>query len=291
MKALQNDRFMARFLKAAVSPAGVCRYRKTFSWFEIFFLFVFLTSCLMVPFTISFLKMDRFHIGSLMPSAIQAGNERFAGQLKDYQLTNGKLTGGKSFYRIEKGRTLLAVDMKREYNISGENGRLKVNGYENAVIFQPDHLIISDQNGTGFSVRYGKKDGRLDISDMEAFIGRLWFAQYKPMIMMLACSAIFIIQLVLTAVIAGGIWITKASNMSGIASFKEAAAAAVSGSAVPVFAAATAGLIHFDFTAVLLIHSCGVILMISFTFRHLYKTRHHNGKLQSGGNHGKSAAI
>lgn len=229
-----------------------------------------------------------------MPSAIQEVDETFADQIDGYQFTNGKLTGGKGFYQVEKGRTLLAVDMKQQFKTSGDNGNLKVKGYHNAIIFQPDHLIISDQNGTGFSVRYANTDAGLkglDAHDLEVFIGTLWFAQYKPMMMVLAYAGIFIIQLFLTAAFAGGIWITKISKMTRFASFKEAASMAICGSALPVFAAAIAGMVHFDFITVLLIYSCGVALMISFTFRYVTQTRHYNGNLQFGGNHDKSAAF
>ncbi|MEC1259854.1 DUF1189 family protein [Bacillus swezeyi] len=294
MKNRQNENFIIRCLKASASPSGVCRYRDTFSWLQIFFLFIFLTSCLAAPLAISFMKMERFNIRSFMPAAIQELDQSFADQLKGYQLSNGKLTGSKGFVRVEEGSTLLAADMEYAFQADGENGRLKVNGYANAILFQPDHLIISDQNGTGFSVRYVKRDVKLKemtAHDLEAFIGEAWLAQYKPMIMMLAFSLIFISQLFMSVMLAGGLWITKKSKMTGIASFKEASAAAVCGSAVPAFAAAAAGLIYFDLITVLLIHSCGVVLMISFTFSHLSKTRHHNGKLQSGGNHDKSAAI
>ncbi|QHZ48420.1 DUF1189 domain-containing protein [Bacillus sp. NSP9.1] len=294
MGNLQHDRLIIRFLKAAASPTGVCRYRNTFSWLHITFLFLFLSGCLMVPFAVSFMKMERFNVGLFMPSVVQKSDQAFAEQLKGYQFRNGKLTGGADLYRIEKGGALLAVDLKHEVKTSGENGRLKVEGYQNAIVFQADHLIISDQNGTGFSIRYVKEDVRLsdlNVFDLKTLLGTLWFAQYKPMIMMLAYSVIFIVALFLTGVLAGGIWITKKSKMTGIASFKEAAAAAVCGSAFPAFAAAVFGMIHFDFIAVLLIYSCSTALMISFIFRHLSKTRHQNENLQSGGNHGKSAAI
>ncbi|MFL6976860.1 DUF1189 family protein [Bacillus inaquosorum] len=294
MKNLKNESFIIRCLKAAASPSGVCRYGNTFSWLQLSFLFMFLTACLMAPFTISFMKMDRFNVQSFMPSAIQKVNNRFADQLQGFQIRNGKLTGGKSSDRMEDGQNLLAVDMKHEYQTSGENGRLKVPGYDNAIVFQSDQLVITDQNGTGFSVGYGKLEAELkepNVHDVEVLIDKLWLAQYKPMIMMLAYAVIFMIQLFLTAVIAGGIWITKISNMIFIASFKEAASTAICASALPAFAAAAIGMVHFDLITVLMIHSCGVTLMISFAFRYLAKTRRYNGNLHSGGNYDKSAVI
>lgn len=248
----------------------------------------------MAPFTVSFIKMDRFSVTSFMPSAIQKVNDQFADQLQGFQIRNGKLTGGKSSGQIEDGQNLLAVDMKHEYETSGENGRLKVTGYDNAIVFQSDQLVITDQNGTGFSVGYAKMDAKLkepNVHDVEALIDTLWLAQYKPMIMMLAYAVIFMIQLFLMAVLAGGIWITKISNMISIASFKEAASMAICASALPAFVAAAVGMIHFDLITVLMIHSCGVTLMISFAFRYLAKTRRYNGNLHSGGNYDKSAVI
>ncbi len=96
-----------------------------------------------------------------MPAALSAVNDRFAEQLNGIQIRNGKLTGGQRFDQIEEGNHLMAVDMEHEWKPNGENGRLRVKGYDNAVIFQPDRLIITDQNGMGFSVRYGKADARL----------------------------------------------------------------------------------------------------------------------------------
>lgn len=188
----------------------------------------------------------------------------------------------------------MAVDMKHEYETSGENGRLKVTGFENAIIFQPDQLVITDQNETGFSVGYAKMDVKLEkpnVHDVEVLIDTLWLAQYKPMIMMLAYTVVSMIQLLLTFVLAGGLWITKISNMVSIASFKEAASIAICASALPAFAAAAIGMVHFDLITVLMIHSCGVTLMISFAFRYLTKTRRDNGNLHSGGNDDKSAVI
>ncbi|WP_316274061.1 DUF1189 domain-containing protein [Bacillus halotolerans] len=294
MKNLQNESFIIRCLKAAASPSGVCRYGKTFSWLQLTFLFMFLTACLMAPFTISFMKMDRFNVQSFMPSAIQKVNDRFAGQLQGFQIRNGKLAGGKSSDRIEDGQNLLAVDMEHEFKTSGENGRLKVTGYDNAIIFQSEHLIITDQNGTGFSVRYAKMDAKLknpNTHDVESLINEWWLSQYKPMIMMLAYAVIFMIQFFLIAVLAGGMWITKLSNLISIASFQEAASIAICASALPAFAAAVVGMVHFDLITVLMIHSCGVTLMISFTFRYLTKTRRYKGDLHSGGKYDKSAVI
>ncbi|WP_426983239.1 DUF1189 domain-containing protein [Bacillus cabrialesii] len=294
MKNLQNESFMIRCLKAAASPSRICRYAHTFSWLQLSFLFLFLTASLMAPLTVSFIKMDRFDVASFMPAAIQQVNDQFADQLQDFQIRNGKLTGGKSSNRIEEGQNLLAIDTKHEYETSGENGRLKVTGYDNAIIFQSDQLVITDQNGTGFSVGYAKLDAELkeqNVHDVKVLIDTLWLAQYKPMIMMLAYTVIFLIQLFLTVVLAGGIWITKISNMISIASFKEAATMAICASALPAFTAAAVGMVHFDLITVLMIHSCGVILMISFTFRSLTKSRRYNGNLHSGGNDDKSAVI
>lgn len=248
----------------------------------------------MAPLAVSFVKMDRFSVASFMPSAIQGVNDQFADQLQGFQIRNGKLTGGKSSERIEDGQNVMAVDVKHEYETSGENGRLKVTGFENAIIFQPDQLVITDQNETGFSVGYAKMDVKLEkpnAHDVEVLIDTLWLAQYKPMIMMLAYAVIFMIQLLLTFVLAGGLWITKISNMISIASFKEAVSTAICASALPAFAAAAIGMVHFDLITVLMIHSCGVTLMISFAFRYLTKTRRDNGNLHSGGNDDKSAVI
>ncbi len=294
MKNLENKSFIIRCLKAAASPSGVCRYGNTFSWLQLSFLFLFLTACLMAPLAVSFVKIDRFSVASFMPSAIQGVNDQFADQLQGFQIRNGKLTGGKSSERIEDGQNVMAVDMKHEYETSGENGRLKVTGFENAIIFQPDQLVITDQNETGFSVGYAKMDVKLEkpnVHDVEVLIDTLWLAQYKPMIMMLAYTVVSMIQLLLTFVLAGGLWITKRSNMVSIASFKEAASIAICASALPAFAAAAIGMVHFDLITVLMIHSCGVTLMISFAFRYLTKTRRDNGNLHSGGNDDKSAVI
>lgn len=294
MKNLENKSFIIRCLKAVASPSGVCRYGNTFSWLQLSFLFMFLTASLMAPLTVSFMKMDRFSVASFMPSAIQKVNDTFADQLQGVQIRNGKLTGGKSSERIEDGQNVMAVDMKHEYETSGENGRLKVTGFDNAIVFQPDRLVMTDQNGTGFSVGYAKMDVKLEnpnAHDVEVLIDTLWLAQYKPMIMILASAVIFMIQLFLTIVLAGGLWITKRSNMVSLASFKEAASIAICASALPAFAAAAIGLVHFDLITVLMIHSCGVTLMFTFAFKYLTKSRRDNGNLHSGGNDDKSAVI
>nr|WGD91191.1 DUF1189 family protein [Bacillus subtilis] len=238
--------------------------------------------------------MDRFSVASFMPSAIQGVNDQFADQLQGFQIRNGKLTGGKSSERIEDGQNVMAVDMKHEYETSGENGRLKVTGFENAIIFQPDQLMITDQNGTGFSVGYAKMDVKLEkpnVHDVEVLIDTLWLAQYKPMIMMLAYTVVSMIQLLLTFVLAGGTLDHKNIKHGLYCIIQGTYSIAICASALPAFAAAAIGMVHFDLITVLMIHSCGVTLMISFAFRYLTKTRRDNGNLHSGGNDDKSAVI
>lgn len=83
----------------------------------------------------------------------------------------------------------------------------------------------------------------------------------------------------------------KLSKMIDIASCKEAASAAICASALPAFAAAAIGLIRFDLITVLMVHTCGVTLMIAFLFRYMAKTRRHNENVHSGGRHDKSAVV
>ncbi|MDA7026827.1 DUF1189 family protein [Bacillus sp. CLL-7-23] len=286
---MTNESLIIRYVKAMVSPSRIYQYRHTFSWLHITFLFVFLTACLMVPFSISMMKIDHFQMKFLLPATIEKIDQEFAEQLRVYQLQKGKLTGGSGFYQTEKG-TMLAIDMSQKFKTTGENGRIKVNGYDQTIIFQKDHFIMSDQNGTGFSIGYGKKDIEMkdmNASKLKAFIAERWLAQYKPLIMMLTLSLILVSQLFLTGCLTGGIWITKKSKMSGIKSLREAAAIAVGVSTIPIFAAVVSGLIHFDLITMLLIQSFGIILMISFTFRYFFTTR----KSSQGGSHDNSTAI
>lgn len=273
--------FLMNYFYSIITPTNMFKGRKYLTWPKILLIFVFLVACLMVPTSLSLVRMTGFQFEYLMPNVAGIINDDFAEKLSAYDVEDGVLTGDMEGFSIENHNDLLAVDFHGEYAIDGSNQRIEIVGYDNAIIFMEDYVAVIDENGFGFQLSYPTSDSfpfQVETAeDVLDYISAIWFGQNKMFIFPLIAASIagifFIMNMMQLMFMALLLWLTRKSDLTNIATFKEAFNLSLNSLGLPTFVAMLYGFIEFNVATMLTIQSMGAVLMIAFSF---FRTRFHD---------------
>ncbi|WP_100487462.1 DUF1189 domain-containing protein [Sporolactobacillus pectinivorans] len=270
-----TNRFPINYFANMFKPKQIFVQRNAFNWWKLAFLFVFISACLMMPLTLQLYTIKTIPVSILAPSMSKMMNQDFTAQLQHCSIADGILHG--TSYQQENGRNLLAIDPGNKWRVSGSTYHRSIRHFDNALVFQKKQLIISDQNGFGFTVLYPKETnflfdgGKINMGNQ---IGQLWVRQYKAdffgAISLLSFAGLLISSMLLMGTMTFILWLTKRSKMSDIHSFRESASIIMMSAGLPSIAALIVSLIAFNFGTMMMIQSFGLVLMIAFVF---WKTR------------------
>ncbi|WP_154649990.1 maltodextrose utilization protein MalA [Sporolactobacillus vineae] len=275
-----GDRFPLNYFIYMWRPKKIFEKRNVFKWWQILFLFVFLSGCLMIPVSLQLVKVKRVPISLVAPHVSQVADQNFLNQIAGYSIVNGRLAAPP--YERLSARNIAAIDLNGKWHIEGNKYHQFVRGYQNALIFQKDRLMLSDQNGFGFQIMYpGNGQITFDGSKENLLkeMSQLWVSQYKSdflgVVSFLGFMGVMIFNLLMLGAAAVFLWLTKRTRISDIHSLREAAAVVLISAGVPSIAAMMLGLVHFDIGTLTMVQSSGVVLMIAFVFRqtHFQDTR------------------
>lgn len=267
----QIQRFPINYFANIFSPVKMYRHRRDLGWLKIALVFIFLNACLIAPLSLSFARTESFELGRIMPNLYEAVKDGYSGPAMNMTIKNGVLQA--QSYELIDGDTLISINGSGDFPVSGDQYHKKVDHYKNALIFQKNRLILTDKNGFGFSVRYpeydvGKKVGSGDV--LADFAGKLWFQQFKvnliPLLSGSMLAMLFLINFVLMGVVSLILWLTKFSSYSGIQTFKQAATITMFAAGCPSILAMIAGFAGANITALLMIQSLGIVMIIAFIF-------------------------
>ncbi|GER68409.1 hypothetical protein BpJC7_28230 [Weizmannia acidilactici] len=272
----QIQRFPANYFANIFSPAKMFQHRGELGWLKITLVFLFLNACLVAPFSLSFARAESFDLSRIAPHLNQAVQTGYTGPAVGISFKNGALQAEPA-YETAHGNTIITIGPNKAIAVSGDRYHKKVAHYKNALIFQKHRLILADENGFGFSVRY--PDGQADKmirngNGLAAFAAELWFRQYKvilvPLVSCLILAMLFFSNFILMGAVSLILWMTKFSSFSGIRTLKQAASITVFAAGIPSIAAMLAGFAGANITALLMIQSLGIVLVIAFIF---FKTK------------------
>ncbi|MFD2618652.1 DUF1189 domain-containing protein [Terrilactibacillus laevilacticus] len=277
------NRFPTNYLVFMWSPKRIFAVRRHLSWWKLAFIFIFITGCLMMPLTLQLSKMKTVPFSVIAPSVNKTINSDFAEQMKGHTIKNGNLSPFFE-YKQKNGRNLLAIDPSSKWKVSGYDYHHSIHGFKNSLVFQTNQVVISDQNGFGFTVSYPKH--RIltfsgDKSNMKVLISELWVNQYKQDylgVMTLICFVgLMISNLILMGMLSFILWITKFTKTTDIHTFKEAVTVVFMCAGCPTITALLISLFSFNLGTMILIQSFGLVIMITLVF---WKTHFQNEQFE-----------
>ncbi|MET1248125.1 hypothetical protein ABWW58_04950 [Sporolactobacillus sp. STCC-11] len=277
---IKEKGFPINYLVSMSSLKRIFENRARFQWWKLVFLFLFINGCLMMPISIHLSSVTQAPLSLVAPTIDRtvSGNVKFL----DGVIKEGKLTGASETKKMVDNSVLVATDPKNKLNVAGSQYHHSVIGYKNALTFQSDHLVLTDQNGYGFVIDYPKHKA-LSLTDhmggVKALVSELWMDQYKPIyvvvVSLLSFAVLLVSNIILMSVITFILWLTKYSKLSDIRSLREAAAIVIMSSGWPTIAALLLSLFSFDYGSLIMIQSVGLVLVISLVF---WKTHFQNNR-------------
>lgn len=267
----QIQRFPINYFANIFSPVKMYWHRRDLGWLKIALVFIFLNACLIAPLSLSFARTESFELGRIMPNLYEAVKTGYSGPAVNMKINNGILQA--QAYELVDGDTLISINANEDFSVSGDQYHKKVDHYKNALVFQKNRLILTDENGFGFSVRYPQNDAGKKVrngDDLAAFAGELWFQQFKvnliPLISGSMLAMLFSSNFVLMGAVSLILWLTKFSSYSGIQTFKQAATITMFAAGCPSILAMIAGFAGANITVLLMIQSLGIVIIIAFIF-------------------------
>lgn len=271
--------FPINYLVSMSSLQRIFDERSCFHWWKLAFLLLFINGCLMMPIALHLSTVKSVPLSLIAPTIDKTINTKFVSQIRGISIENGTLSAMSS-HEQKSGNRLLAIDPSNTLKINGSGFHQSVKDFESVLVFQRHRLVISDENGFGFTLTYPKNESIMltnDKSDLKVLVSQLWIRQYKPVYLAAAMLLCFIglmfSNMILMGVMAFILWLTKHSKISDIHSFREAVAIVVMSAGWPSITALIFSLFSFDFGSMIMIQSIGLVLMISLVF---WKTRFQN---------------
>lgn len=265
------NRFPVNYFVNMCSLKRIFTERRNLNGWKLAFLFLFLSASLMMPLTLRLSALKTVPFTFLAPSVSRAISSDFVTQIQKDAIKGGVLSG--TVYEQRHGRNMLSVDPENRWKTIGQKYHQKVQSFKNVIIFQKQKMIISDQNGFGFSVTY-PKDQAISLSgskeSLENMVSQLWVRQYKleliTVLSVLCFAGLFFLNFLLMGMMSFIIWLTGRSKLSDIHSFREALSLVILAAGLPSLAACGFSMISFDFGTMIMIQSFGIVLMIALVF-------------------------
>lgn len=260
-------KFPSNYFLSFIQPAKVYQWRKQYSWPKLMLLVVFTIAFTFVPISFIFLNMNSFNLDMFIPTTMSLVSEEVIPALADCAFDDAVLNCKTTEIVTDKG--VFAINPKTAYTITGEANNIQVTEAKNAILFLEERLVLTDENGIGFSVQYPLGLEKLaveSIDDVKAGIGELWYSQYRPVAVPVLIGAVLVMLFatvgIYLAIIALILYIMKFSRMVEIDSYKEAFAMVVVATGLPTLLGVGIAFFTQDIAVLLTIQSFGMIVVL-----------------------------
>lgn len=254
--------FPLNYFNSIATPKRVFKGRENLSWIQNIVIFIFLNALLMFPVSLYFSQSTNFQLQEIMPHTLRLVTDEFATKLQAVEFENGKLISGEPFTIVED-TGVVGVEIPKSVKKSKKN----------LISFEKDYLLLKDESGYQFEVRYTENFSLKNSQTKSALkeqIKEQWFKQNKAFVsftMMLMTGIIISFSNVLVMFIAAFfIWMTKRSALSSIRTYKESFNLILNASGIGTLLAVLIGLVHFDMTIMIGFQSLGLVIMLTAVF-------------------------
>ncbi|WP_051912453.1 component of transporter [Carnobacterium funditum] len=266
---MKTDVFPLTYFKNIWTPRLIFKKRHQLNWFQLLLVLFFLTSILMVPVSLNFLKMETYPIEESYPDTFKLMDESVVVAFQQATSKKGALVTDPGLHLAKKNGV---VSITESDSVIKED--LKA---ENALIFSENEFYLKNKDVPVSTIRYTKDftpSQIKSVEDMKAAISRQWFFQNRTYVigslLLLVFSILFVSTILIVLGSAVFLYLTKKNSFSSIKTYKESVNLILNALGLPSLIALISSFIQFDIIVMLTIQSIGLALMILMVF---YTTR------------------
>ncbi|MEG0497178.1 MAG: DUF1189 domain-containing protein [Carnobacterium sp.] len=266
---MKTDVFPLTYFKNIWTPRRIFKKRHQLNWFQLVFILFFLTSLLMIPVSLNFLKTETYPIEESYPEAFKLIDKPFVAAFQKAMNEKGVLVTEPGVNLVKKNGV---VSITESNSVIKEN--LKA---ENALIFSKNELYLKNKGVPVSNIPYTKDFNPSQIKsveDMKEAVSRQWFFQNRVYVigslLLLIFSILFFSTILIVLGSAVFLYLTKKNSFSSIKTYKESVNLILNALGMPSLLALISSFIQFDIVVMLTIQSIGLALMILTVF---YTTR------------------
>ena len=266
---MKTDVFPLTYFNTIWTPRQIFKKRHKLNWLQLVFILFFLTSLLMIPVSLNFLKMETYPIEESYPEAFKLMDKSV---VRAFQ----QATNEKGVLVTEPGVSV--VKDNGVMSITESNSVIqKALKAENALIFSKNEFVLKNKGVPVSNIPYTKDFNPSQINsveDMKEAVSRQWFFQNRVYVigslLLLVFSILFVSTILIVLGSAVFLYLTKKNSFSSIKTYKESVNLILNALGIPTLLALISSFIQFDIVVMLTIQSIGLALMILMVF---YTTR------------------
>ena len=256
---MKSSQFPVSYFINALSPKKMFLNRFDLKIWQMLIVIVFLIFLMLNPVALNGNQFPEMKLKSVMPNLVESVEQADITFLNTLEFKEGQLSTKE---KIQSGDRVF---------VNGDEASFSK--VKTGLNFEKNQLVLKDQNGMTFNLKYVEDWSFANISstkDFNEWLNKEWnrqTASYRTI------SLIFLIGILITCstlfLVFGSsffIWLTKKNHLSSIKSFKEAMNVTLNAMFLSTLLATIAGLIHYDISLMLMIQAFGVAITVLVIF-------------------------
>lgn len=256
---MKSSQFPVTYFANCFSAKKMFLNRRELKIWQMLIVIIFLIFMLLNPVAINANNSPEFKLDNIMPDLTKQVSESKFEEIKQITFTNNKLTEQES--------------QKLSNEIYLNTSKKDFEKVKTGLNFENDKLVMKDENGLSFELRYTDDwnfESFSSVKDFENWLNKEWNAQNAPyrILSMTILVAVLVLSSTLFLVFGTAffIWLTKRNHISSIKSYKESLNVTLNSLFLSTLIATIIGLIHYDITLMMTIQAFGLAIQVLIIF-------------------------
>lgn len=261
-KRLKTDVFPLNYFKDLWTPKQILKQNRTFNWFQIALVVLFLNALMIIPVSLHYAKMDNYPIENTFPNAFDLIDASVVSELNETTFQSGRMEEDSVFkVESEKGMVIGGITSNEAEEI--------LRTEDNAVLFLENGFILKEADQPASSVPYTKKVSFTQadtVTEVRNILSQQWFIKNQTFVVAAFSFIIYVLLLTELILLVFGSaffgFLTLKHKLETRISYKTSVSTVLYAAGVPTLAAMFVGLFEFNIILMITIQSVGMLIYI-----------------------------
>lgn len=256
---MKTDVFPLSYFKHLWTPKQILKQDRTFNWFQIALVVLFLNALMILPVSLHYAKMDNYPIKNTFPNAFDLIDASVVSELSETTFQSGRMEED-SVFKIESEKGVVIG------GITSNEAEEILRTEDNAVLFLENGFILKEADRPASSVPYTKNISFAQantVTEVRSVLSQQWFIKNQTFVVAAFSFIIYVLLLTELILLVFGSaffgFLTLKHKQATKISYKSAVSTVLYAAGVPTLAAMLIGLFEFNIILMITIQSVGMI--------------------------------